>query len=357
MSEQQGKADVAAGAAQEAGGAGVPAATGARGYGWALLALLAAGAAGFLYYHFNQRLALRTQEVRAEVEALRAQVAEMDKRLSQTAGAAQSLEAKLGQLREETSRVGDRLAEAMARFAAEQERDDSRWVLREAHYLLTVAQQRLLLERDVATATAAVEAADWRLAEAGEATFIPIREQIVADLNALRAIKPVDVAGMSLYLADLIDRVEPLPLKGGGYEVEGEQQASPQRPPVADWRELPRALWRDLVQLVDVKRSDVPDDLIFDPEKRQALQQGLRVELASARLMALRHDTENFRASITHVEQALNRYYDTQSPEVTDILARLAAMREAELAPALPDLERSARALRAAVERRATPEQ
>jgi uncharacterized protein HemX len=169
----------------------------------------------------------------------------------------------------------------------------------------------------------------------------------------------VDTAGLTLTLADLLTRVETLPLKAGDIGP-GQTPAAP----VVDgtgaaedtaWRQALERVWKDLVSLVDIKSMGVPDDVIFDPGKRYLLQQNLRLELAAARLEVLRGDTANFRATLARVDQLLERYYDTQSPEVSAMRATLAPMAALELSPALPSLQQALELVRAQLSAAAQP--
>jgi uroporphyrin-3 C-methyltransferase len=308
-----------------------------------LIALAAAG--GVAYQRLTARLASQDQKAAETAQALQTRWQKMQTQQQQL----EALKNDLAAAQDEQKK----LAGSLAHLLLEQTRHSEGWVLREVHYLLTVAAQRLVLERDVPTALAALTAADERLALPANPEFIPLRRQIIADRDTLQAVKTPDVAGMALTLADWIERVEGLPLKDGSRE--NDATPPPKAAPPQGWREVLLGMWHDLVKLVDVKDMAVPDDVIFDPGKRYLLQQNLRLELASARLQALRFDAANLRASLAHIERLLNRYYDTQSSEVTALLKTLSAMRETELAPSLPSLEQSLAAVQVLLDRGQTP--
>ncbi len=277
----------------------------------------------------------RFESLGGRLEAANAASEHNDRRLEELASAQAALQ-------EETTRELAAIRQAQSAGAGQ---SDAIWVLREVHYLLTVAEQRLRLERDVATATAALESADRRLADRDDPSLIPVREKVIADLNALRAVAPVDTSGLTLTLADLLTRVEKLPLKAGDVEprasvaAAGGEGTAAGELQAAGWRQALERIWTDLVRLVDIRSMQVPDDVIFDPGKRYLLQQNLRLELAAARLEVLRGDTANFRATLARVDELLERYYDTQSPEVSGMRATLAPMANLELSPALPSLQ------------------
>lgn len=326
-----------------------------------IIATVALIAVGGVYFKLRGDFAANAHRSEQAVAQLSDQVADAGRGVAEASGWRQPLEqlqqdidGRLGGIANKQSALEQQVAEALATQAAAQPGSDRHWLLREVEYLLTAAELRLQLERDVVTAIAALEAADRRLGDNNDPTLIPLREQIIGSLNALRAIRPPDVPGLALALADIITRVEDLPLKGlemiHAAEIPGESTASPTGAPSAQephWRAALRAMWRDLVALVDVKSMSVPDHVIFDPGKRYLLQQSVRLELAAARLELLRHDTQNFRASLARISDLLGRYYDTQAPEVSAVMETLTPMRSVELAPSLPTLSEPLALLRA----------
>jgi uroporphyrin-3 C-methyltransferase len=314
--------------------------------GWlgiVLILVVAAGAGGGGYY-LDRLQRERFQAVDAEVAALKQQLTETDSRYRADEGKTAALSDKIDSGLQKLQDSQKAISQSLAQIAERQPKSYDQWRLREAQYLLGIASERLQLERDVGTAISAVEAADARLGESRDPSFIPIREQVIADLNSLRAVKPVDISGLSLYLADLIDRVDTLPLRNNDYEIKN--KAKNQRPQINNWRDLVHSLWHDLVQLVQVKDMSVPDDVVFDPGKRYLLQFNLRLELAAARLQAMRFDTDNFRASLKHVEMVLKRYYDTNDQQVGNVIETLDKMQQLDLAPPLPNLDKSLQMVR-----------
>ena len=222
------------------------------------------------------------------------------------------------------------------------------WVLAEAEYLVLAASQRLALERDVRTARAALKAADDRLRTADHPDLIPLREQLTRDIAALDAVALPDVEGLALYLAEAVARVDALPTKpiadlDMSFAHTREETLSTQ-----NWRGLARAVWADLLSLVEVKDGELPDGVLFDPELRYFLEQNLRLELASARLAVLARDTENFRAAGRLVGDLLTRYYATDDAAVAALLGWLAQQRALELDPEVPPISGSLDALRSA---------
>ena len=238
--------------------------------------------------------------------------------------------------------------------------DNVDWALAEIEHLLIIATQELSLDADVNTALAAMQAADDRLKDMSDPSVLPVRSQVLSDINALKSVKVVDIPGMALYMADIISRVERLPLKTSMHdserrEINSGMSEEPQQSPV--WRRLLHTVWQELKNLVVISREKEASTLSLVPEQRYYLYQNLRMELDAARLAILQRDTGNLRSSIELVQEWLKKYFDMQDTEISNIDISLNKMSTVALRPKLPDITSSLETLRALIrERAATPE-
>ena len=227
------------------------------------------------------------------------------------------------------------------------------WAIAEVEYLLIIAMQRLLLEEDVISALAAMEAADLRLKNLGDPGLVPVRQQLVSDMNQLRAVKLADIAGMAIYLAELVALAADLPLnseiitKENAVRTANENQVDdgPDAEPV--WKKIPRLLWQEIKSLVVIKRAGEVKQVLLLPGEEYFLSQNLRLELESARLSVLRADSGNLRASIVLIHSWLRQYFDTNNSAVINVMETLDQMQTIELKPDLPDISSSVETLRA----------
>ncbi|MGE0079755.1 MAG: uroporphyrinogen-III C-methyltransferase [Thiohalomonadaceae bacterium] len=313
-----------------------------------LLALAAGGAAAWLWTELERTRADAdateaglTRQLEQLQSATARQEAELDKALADTREAVvqrQALKAAVDDLR--------------ARLA----RDRSDWLLAEVDYLLTIANRRLRFERDIPSAEAALLEADARLQALQEPAFVPVREAIAEELERLRAVPPVDRSGLALQVTALMHSVHGLPLSAeltsrpaGPAPAQAAQAA-----PVEGWRDLVAAMWQDIKGLVTVRRRDQPVQPLLPPEQRYYLQQNLTLKLESARLALLQRDPAVYRATLEEAERWTREYFNVASPEGQAFLEGLARLRQAEIAPSLPDIGGSLRILRRTV-RELTP--
>lgn len=295
------------------------------------------------YYPASQAARSGNDKLAEEIKALQGRLDEIapvrgelasqaDSQSRQVKELTAALEALRGEQKTQT--------EALTALAVRMPQGSEDWVLAEVDYLLLAADERLRHDQDVKSALAAMQAADDRLRTLARPNLRPVREQLIKDINAVREVKDVDVTGMSLYLADLLERVDQLPFKGGDI-VDTPRPAAPEKPAevkVSNWRDLTYAMWKDLTTLVSISDQQFKDPSLFDPEFRYLLQQHLRLEIAGARLDVMRRNSEDLKASLGIVKSLLMRYYDGNTESIKNVLVKLDEMLNVQLEPNMPDI-------------------
>ena len=313
----------------------------------ALVLLLVAVGSGYYWVAFIDRphadaLAKRIDALESILAAVDAQLEDSAARDDEAHAARQATASRLGEL---DQAQGD-LAGALKGLYAKESQSTLAVVLAEVEYLVFAASQRLILERDVVTAAAALKSADLRLRAAQHPDLIGLREQLGRDIAALEAVTQPDIEGLAIYLANTVTQVDKLKTKpiadlDMSFTSMGAETVS-----TDNWQGVAQALWTDLKSLVEIKDGELEDGVLFDPELRYFLQQNLRLELASARLAVLRRDNANFRAAVTLTVNLLETYYDIEDGDVSAIIARLSEHRSLELAPPVPTISGSLDAVR-----------
>lgn len=322
-----------------------PAKSGGR-WKWILLLVVMALLAGGMYFGqqlvaelTRNRTLLKQSLERADgdVQALREQLLTLQKQLNDT------IQPRLEKLQNQQLGMRETLTALHQRQNAAR---DGAWNVAEVIYLLQVAQQRLLLSQDTASALAALQAADKRLRQAGDPRFLPIRDLLAKDMNRLRAVEQPDIAGMALRLADYADQAPGLPLLQGAQGSEEVAAAESSTAQPTAWTDLPGAVWKELRELIVIRRNQGGEAGLLTPEQRELLTWNLRLKLESARFALLRRDAPQFGKEAEILLRWLDRYYDGNAKPVRMLREDLQAMRAAPLRPELPGLARTVSALR-----------
>lgn len=223
------------------------------------------------------------------------------------------------------------------------------YALAEVEHLLIIASYNLQLDHDIATALAAMEAADARLKGLRDPAVLTVREQLIADINTLRSLNQADLSGLGLFLSDLIGRIDALPLKDNVVLEKSEPVTEANKEQVAGIRQFFVLVWKELKSLVIITRDENVNKARLLPDEIYFLRANLKLELANARFAVFNRDTDNLQASIGHIQVWLDDYFDLSDAAVQNIYDSLARMKDLELAFPKLDISSSLESVRALI--------
>lgn len=280
-----------------------------------------------VFVYLNQGLSRLAKDIAGGKAESAATFGELEARLDAARADENGIRARLEALQAEQTALGERLAAAAPQGGAH-----SDYALAEIEYLLVLAGHKLTLEQDVAGALAALTAADTRLTGLALPGAEQARAGLRADMARLGALEQADLGGLGLYLSDLIQRVDALPLRA---TATFEPAAAPGAAPEGA-RGFFAAVWRELKSLVIVRREDEAERPRLLPDQVYFLRANIKLELANARLAVFNRDTDNLRASLTRIQDWLGEHFDTDDSATANFNDTLRRMRGLELA--LPEI-------------------
>ena len=277
-----------------------------------------------------------------QVTALQTRIGVLESKLSES----QSQQLALEQLYQELSRSRDE------------------WALAEIEQTLAVAAQQLQLAGNVQGALIALQNADNRLARNDKPQFINLRRVLARDIERLKALPAVDVAGSALRLDSLVGMVDTLPML-----VDEKPAPRPRldaRPVVRDAKKdgavgavsstfdwlhdtvrygIAQA-WDAFTQLVRVREVDTPDALLVTPDQAFFVRENLKLRLLNARLALLARQEATYRADLVTAQETLQRYFDARSRQTAAAVALLKQVQASNTVIELPTLAESLNAVR-----------
>lgn len=203
--------------------------------------------------------------------------------------------------------------------------------LLEVDYLLRLADERLGLFGDTASADRALEVADRHLAAIDNPTLIGVRREIAAAREALSATDMPDLLSLAHRLDALQAAIPSLPFPGSAAAV------GPAAEDAGDgwWEKLKGALG----SLVTVRRNTEEADPL-SLEDKDYVRQRLWLQLEVAHLALMRRDQEAFRRSLARASETLSTWFDGGDERVRDAIGSLASLAELQLRAELPDISR-----------------
>lgn len=285
--------------------------------------------------------------VQKQHEELDAQVREQQNRLAQLNEQIQNL--RLGQ---------NALTEDLETFkvVAIQGGDANAFPLAEVDYLLRLADSKLRLERNVATARLALETAQQRLKAINERIMDPVSTMLGETIVSLRGVQLPDVTGLAHKLAELTREVDTLPIKITDVP-DVRNRFKPGEPTITDpgqswWEQTADAVWNQFKEIVVIRRESSTAPPLIAIEEEYFLRQNLRLELDGMRLALLRGDAESYQSAYEQIRDWTEHYFDTQDERVAGFLDELQSLRAVQFNPYIPDLAGLNQAFRDALDRR-----
>ena len=219
------------------------------------------------------------------------------------------------------------------------------WLLADAEYLLTVANQRLHLVGDVATTRQALEAADERLRDSGDAAVFRIREQIAKEIALLNGITVPDIVGIYGTIQHLQDSVENLEV----FLPHPGKQIDPTATPSSNLAEQDNGVLsmvaKQLQGYVVLRHTQQAVDAILSPEEAHFTRQQLKVRLEMIEIALVQQNDSLFASSIADSKHWLRKNF-AENTATDRFAAELDRISKIQLRTQYPDVSGSLKMLK-----------
>lgn len=242
-----------------------------------------------------------------------------------------------------------------------QNRDE--WALSEIEQVLSTASQQLQLAGNVQGALIALQNADRAVSSSNAPQFLTIRRAIAADIEKLKGLPAVDLAGVALRLDNVIVQVETLPMLADEKPllpvapVRSTRKSEPAAAaPAATlgmgqrllqaWSQWSQEMWDDVRQLIRVRSVTEPEALMLSPSEAFFVRENLKLRLLNARLALLSRNEASFRDDLATAQTMLTKYFDTRARVTQSAQAALRQVQANDLTIELPTLAGSLGAVR-----------
>ena len=341
-----------------------------RGVGTAFLALLSlasVAAVGYLYWRvegvgesagIESRLSEEIARLEGEVGDARSTAgSRVDEVQSDIADLTQTLASHRASLE------GLQAALQSAEGRADRSPDPGAWRIAEVEYLLRIANNRLLMERDTRAADQMLAAADAILESLDDYALHDVRAILAEERMALVNANVANAQSVFLTLEAMKDTLAELPLKQAEYFEDSDNASTEasadetEKASGADSDSFGEALEKRFFGLFEFRtRESVAPRPLIRPEEAVYLELNLRLALERAQLAMLRGDQTLFATSLSSVREWLDEYVDPEhaaTQRIAQDLDRLAAL---DIEQPMPDISRSLTRLLEVGGRSASPE-
>ncbi len=312
--------------------------------------------------------ALAGWRLRADVDQAQQRLAESERALAaatqQTGKSERDAQLRIERLEAELARLRDQRSELdLLYMDLTRGRDEAALV--EVDRLVNLAAQELQIGANSASAIAALQTADARLARIDRPQLVNLRRAITRDLERLRAVPSVDITGLALKLDQIAQAVDALPMLAEAIIRSSAPLPAAKGAPKADaapaapvagtatqamsgwWTDVRRWLQQEFGDLVRIRDVDTPEALLLTGAQQQLARQQLRLRLLNARQALLMRNDRLYRADLTEAQNLIARYFDTRQTATVTAQTQLKQLSAAPLTVELPQITDSVAALRA----------
>lgn len=280
-----------------------------------IILLIVVGVAGVGFY-FLQNLRDQQKDLGGEVKG------EMSKQLSDYQAQLTAIQLQLANVSKEVASKDEHFNKTLADFSQlHQEKLNSTqkeltesiqqiqrqlgktrgdWLIADAEYLLSVANERLHLIGDTHTTLEALEAADQRLRESGDTGVIKIREKIAEEITLIKNIAEVDIIGIYVAIQSQQDHLDQLTLllpftgKAPTPATKNQDNASGDH---------------GLLDSLGIKYSEQPIEAILTTEEAKFIYEQLRVKLEIAQIALVQHNEILFQSALADSKKWLEQHF------------------------------------------------
>ncbi len=232
------------------------------------------------------------------------------------------------------------LAEEIQKLQRQLGKTRGDWLLADAEYLLSVANQRLLLMGDVNTTKEALEAADQRLRESGDAAAYKVREQLAKDIAAISGVNAADVVGIYATLQTLESQIDSLTLL---LPYAGKDETV--KPVAPEVKKDPKDLLGQLETMVTIRHVQQHVNEILTPEQAQFIREQLRVKLEIIKIALVQQNDILYQASLSDTQKWLLQNF-AKEKEADRFAASLDKLADVRIRSQFPDISLSLKMLR-----------
>ena len=247
---------------------------------------------------------------------------------------------------EKLNRTHEELTEEITQVKRQLGKTRGDWLIADAEYLLSIANQRLHLMGDVNTTRMALEAADQRLRESGDTAAFKVREQIAKEIAGLQSVTTTDIVGMYASVQLLKEKANTLAviLPYAGKPLTQSKEIHDHEVDQDATHGLLGSALNLLEGYVTVRHSDQPVTEILTEEEVIFIRQQLNVKLEMIKISLVQQNDALYKTNIADTKQWLNKNF-TKNKSAKNFQAELDRLNAIPLQSQFPDISQFAHAV------------
>ena len=255
-----------------------------------------------------------------------------------------------GQFEDQINQLRNQMASQQKRLLSLSTTDRADWLLAEADYLMRLANQRLLMGKEIAGALDLLAAADDIIRELDDSALYPVRKALAENMASLNVAGRLDINGIFLQLGALARQSEQLRL----FKLPELVVEKPEVQVDENWQQRLQtgfsAALDKLGNYVNYQKRDTIYKPSLAPEYESAVRQNLRLMFEQAQMALLSSKQKLYEESLQKAHYWLDTYYNLDEDAIASIKSAIEALGQQQIEIELPDISSSPRALKVYME-------
>jgi uroporphyrin-3 C-methyltransferase len=224
----------------------------------------------------------------------------------------------------------------MGELRGRTEQSQRNWARVEALYLSRLADDQLALTHDPATALLALQAAEQRLTSVRDGALDGVRNQVAADINALRRVPQVDYKSLFAQLEQIENSVASLKVMGNVVNAADEDRG------IDNSKAGIERAWllvkQSVAKLFVIRKASTDVEVLITVEEQKMRRHHLQLLLMGLRQSAQLRDANMFKQTLSDSIEWLHSAFDMKDKQVAALEQQLVQLNRQDIAPALPDI-------------------
>jgi uroporphyrin-3 C-methyltransferase len=224
--------------------------------------------------------------------------------------------------------------------------DRNDWLLAEAEYLIRLANQRLLMGKEITGAKDLLIAAADIIKELDDSALHSVRKALANDVATLNAANKLDVEWLYLRLGAAAQQIDQLRLfEAPVLSAEAVEETTPD-----NWQQRflsgLEVAWEKLKTYLQIRRRDEIYQPALAPEYEAAVRQNVRLMLEQGQMALLAGKQRLYEDSLNKASHWIKTYYTLDASASQAVLASIDDLKQQQVEIVLPDISASLRALK-----------
>lgn len=197
------------------------------------------------------------------------------------------------------------------------------WKVAEARFLTRLADRKLRIDQDYATAADLLAEADKLVLSLNDNRAFNLRSLYAKEITKLRSTPATDYEGIALRLMAMVEEIDTIKIKLEPGSLLGENSVAVSDN-IADWKQnLATSFNEFTAKFIVVRSKNETENMLVHPENQLYLRENLRVLLTAASLAGYRGDYQYFQKNRTEALALLEKYFDVTDPKTSALVTML----------------------------------